>query len=160
MQPTDPQTAHVWVRPTGNHGETVPGVIIGWHRALVRGALASPWAALVAVVPFGTALLVQHVGGERILPVADDTPAVSDPTSSDPATANRTDRRNRQPRRHVWVDGPDKTLVPGLVLEWRRGQADWEALTAMTFSEQLLTYWRNADQVRPVHDDSWRTEPD
>lgn len=41
-----------------------------------------------------------------------------------------TPSRGRR-RCHVWVDGADQTLMPGLIVEWRRNQAAaWEALLA------------------------------
>ena len=72
--PAVPDVAHVWVRPTGQHGETVPGVVLGWHRDLAHSALASGWVATVACIPYGDALLVQAVPAERLVPVRDAQP--------------------------------------------------------------------------------------
>ena len=44
-----------------------------WQHAPTHLATASEWVALVVQAPFGTALLVDWVGVERLIPVRDDT---------------------------------------------------------------------------------------
>lgn len=75
LAPIDPSVRHVWVRPQGQHGETLPGLVISWQRSLRRTVLASDWVALVALVPFGDSLLLEWVGAERLVPVRDPAPA-------------------------------------------------------------------------------------
>lgn len=62
----------------------------------------------------------------------------------------------RARRRHVWVDGPDDTLVAGLVVTWRRREGEWEALVATGYGDRMLLQWRAATALRPVRDDGWR----
>ena len=73
-QPTEPALRHVWVRGHGDYGSPTPGVVVSWQHAPVHQATAAAWLALVAQAPFGTALLVEWVSAERLIPVRDPTP--------------------------------------------------------------------------------------
>jgi hypothetical protein len=70
-QPLEPDVIHVWVRGHGGHGTPTPGVVVGWQHAPVHNATAAAWIALVATAPFSSALLVQWVSAERLIPVRD-----------------------------------------------------------------------------------------
>ena len=77
-QPVEPQIRHVWVRGRGDYGPAKPGVVVAWQHAPVRNATSSAWNALVITVPFAGGLLVEWVGGDRLLPVRDPEPRVGD----------------------------------------------------------------------------------
>ena len=83
--PQTPQVQHVWVRGHGNHGAPDPGVVLSWQHSPVHNATASDWIALVAICPFDTALQVQWVGAERLIPVREAAPASS--ADDNPSTA-------------------------------------------------------------------------
>lgn len=70
----------IWLRPEAGHGETVPGIVLGWNRDHIRSALDSGWVLTVAVIPFDGALLIDYAKAERVVPVRDATPV--DPTAS------------------------------------------------------------------------------
>ena len=123
MEIPAPPLVPVWVKPQAGHGETVPGIVLGWSRDHIRSALDSGWVLTVAVIPFEGALLVDFVRAERVVPVRDATPL--EPTASTPGTAADpapdpgvtqavpgTPLRGRR-RRHVWVDGADQTSGAG-----------------------------------------------
>ncbi len=73
--PVEPSIRHVWVRSPGGHGPPQPGVVVCWQHAPVHNAGTSDWVALVAVNPFGTALLVCWLSVDRLIPIRDPTPA-------------------------------------------------------------------------------------
>jgi len=73
--PIVPTGKFVWVRNHNDQGSPRPGVVICWQHAPVHNATAAEWVALVAQSPFGSALLIDWVGAERLLPIRDDTPA-------------------------------------------------------------------------------------
>ena len=77
--PADPPRRHVWVRSHGNYGPPTPGVVSCWQHAPVHNAAAAEWVALVAQNPFDTALLVDWVSADRLVPTRDDTPLDSGP---------------------------------------------------------------------------------
>ncbi len=74
-QPAEPELRHVWVHGPAGMGEPVPGLVLGWLPAPVRNAKASPWIALVAKCPFGSALLVEWVSADRLVGLLDGTPS-------------------------------------------------------------------------------------
>lgn len=59
-------------------------------------------------------------------------------------------------RRHCWVQNPSGTgdPCPGLVLEWKRGQDGWVALTAYLVEDGrdsvLVQGWLHASLLRPA----------
>lgn len=69
FQEGDPRRLQfVWVKEQGDHGQPRPGIVIGWQYAPVRSsAISSELVALVAVAPFGTALLVEWVSADRLI---------------------------------------------------------------------------------------------
>ena len=73
--PQTPDVQHVWVRGHGDHGTPTAGLVVGWQHSPVHNATTSDWIALVATCPFNTALQLQWVGAERLLPVRDSAAA-------------------------------------------------------------------------------------
>jgi len=68
----------------------------------------------------------------------------------------KTDAAPRSQIRHCWVTGrgDDPGPWPGLILEWRKGQAGWSALvvyvvTAEAVATNIQT-WVSADHLRPA----------
>ena len=51
-------------------------------------------------------------------------------------------------RRHCWIHRPDGDL-PGLILQWRRHDLGWQALTTYVDGPQIVTAWLPADALRP-----------
>lgn len=106
-----------------------------------------------------------------MVPVRDATPM--DPTRpAQPTTPVPADQEmvhglpdsplRRRRRRHIWVDGADRTLVPGLIVEWRRAvDGGWEALVAVPGGRGggALVQWRGAGAMRPLTDDGWPPQP-
>ena len=63
------------VRGHNNLGPPVPGVVVCWQHAPLHGPNESAWNALVADNPFGSALVVEWVNGNRLVDVNDPRPA-------------------------------------------------------------------------------------
>ena len=61
-----------------------------------------------------------------------------------------------RPARHCWVASATRDDVPhaGLVIEWRKRDADWWALVTYVVDEDgaavVVTQWVSADLLRPV----------
>lgn len=146
----------IWLRPQAGHGETVPGIVLGWNRDHIHSALDSGWILTVASIPFDGALMIDHSHAERMIPVRDATPLAS---TDDQATQGVPGPRRR--RRHVWIDGADQTLTPGLIVEWRRSETGWEALVATPGGQGggALIQWRDSATMRPLTDDGWMPQP-
>ena len=154
----------IWLRPEAGHGETVPGIVLGWNRDHIHSALDSGWVLTVAVIPFDGALLIDYAKAERLVPVRDATPVDRDRVDHTRARGATivpdppSQRGRRRARRHIWVDGADRTLQPGLIMEWRRHpDAGWQALLATPGGRGggALIQWRGAGSMRPLTDDGW-----
>ena len=76
---------------------------------------------------------------------------------ADRVTAPRTDERVEQlRRRHCWVlgAGDDPGPWPGLVAEWRRSTAGWEARVVYAVGDASTAEdWVVAERLRPA---SWQ----
>ena len=67
-----------------------------------------------------------------------------------------TGQHGHTPPRHVWVapDGRWEAALPGVLLEWRKGET-WEALVTWgsgggNVATTCHTQWLPAEKVRPV----------
>lgn len=74
--PVSPQVWHYWLKANGGHGPPTPAVVVEWQYSPVHNATDSGWLALVVTIPYGTAVLLQWVRANRLIPVRD--PAVAD----------------------------------------------------------------------------------
>lgn len=134
--------SHVWVwTHWPPRGDPSPAVVLGWHLEPTR-QFQSPWTLQIAVQRAPGSVVVDWVPEQRVTPVLDPSPG-------QPA---------RKGVRHVWTK-PISHLksAPGLVVDWRRSEDEWQALVACVLGTSLLLDWHTADQLVPVADDTWGT---
>lgn len=153
----------IWLKPEAGHGETVPGIVLGWNHDRIHSALDSGWVLTVAVIPFDGALLIDYAKAERLVPVRDATPVdpAASTTTAHQAPPSGPDPPPQRRRRHIWVHGADRVLQPGLIMEWRRHpDQGWQALLATPGGRGggALIQWRGAGAMRPLTDDGWMAQ--